>query len=270
MSVFSGTIVSLLQTPVPACWGRLNGLSLSLGQEVIHMRCTRCDGLAVPQAVGIAADGRVIFGWCRACLADSRCELVEVSAKGIRDLSLNFSPDRSDAEASKQQTRSSAAGVDQSIWIVGVVGFLMIAWGMTVTIAGLVVDPETRSRAGPLGNGSAPLLRVGGLATILLGLMFLTLAANRDRIFRRRVVRIVRWGGLIVSLIISSYAILSGGMARNPLPIGWAFCLPLILSAIAFIVDERERHASPPVKSWEFPVVSYAEPSHPERPKKRI
>ncbi len=47
------------------------------------MRCTRCDGLAVPQAVGIAPDGRVVFGWCLQCLADSDCRLVEVPATGM-------------------------------------------------------------------------------------------------------------------------------------------------------------------------------------------
>src|SRR4051812_17883958 len=46
------------------------------------MRCTRCDGLVVPQAVGIDPEGKVVFGWCLQCLADHRCKLVETSPLG--------------------------------------------------------------------------------------------------------------------------------------------------------------------------------------------
>ena len=54
------------------------------------MRCTRCDGLVVPQAVGIDADGRVVFGWCLRCLARSKCRLVEISEASPLELKLNF------------------------------------------------------------------------------------------------------------------------------------------------------------------------------------
>ena len=58
------------------------------------MRCTRCDGLAVPQAVGIDADGRVVFGWCLRCLARSKCRLVEIPEAGPLELKLNFKSGR--------------------------------------------------------------------------------------------------------------------------------------------------------------------------------
>lgn len=234
------------------------------------MRCTRCDGLAVPQAVGIAGDGRVVFGWCVECLVDTRCDLVEIPAKGLDDLKLTFTTVPQKSARDRTESRSDTTVIDQSIWLVGLVGFLMLVWGATVVCAGFLINPRPETVPSPVGNGSAPLLRVGGAATILLGLMFLTMAANRDREFRRRLIRGVRWGGLVVSLAISCFALLSGAIFRNPLPVGWAICLPLILSSIAMVIDEYDKRAMRNVNPWEFPVVSYSEPSHPEKPKKRI
>jgi hypothetical protein len=230
------------------------------------MRCTRCDGLAVPQAVGIAEDGRVVFGWCTNCLADTHCDLVEISAKGIDDLKLTFTTASLKSARDRRGPRTGAAVIDPSIRLVGLVGYLMLTWGATVICAGLLLSP----RPSPVGNGSAPLLRVGGAATILLGLMFLTMAANRDREFRRRLIRGVRWGGLFLCLAISCLAVLSGAIVRNPLPVCWAILLPLILSSIAWMLDEHANRAMRSVNPWEFPVVSYSEPAHPQKPKKRI
>lgn len=236
------------------------------------MRCTRCDGLAVPQAVGISEDGRVVFGWCLECLADTHCDLVEIPAKGIDDLKLTFTTDprKSARDRTGSRADSKTNAVDQSIWLVGLVGFLMVAWGATVVCAGFLMNPGPATMPSPVGNGSAPLLRVGGAATILLGLMFLTMAANRDNEFRRRLTRGVRWGGLVLSLMISCFALFSGAIFRDPLPVGWAICLPLILSSIAMGIDERDKRAVRNVNPWEFPVVSYSESAHPEKPKRRI
>jgi hypothetical protein len=230
--------------------------------------------LAVPQAVGIAEDGRVVFGWCTACLADTHCDLVEISARGIDDLKLTFTTVPQKSARDRRGSRTGANAVDPSIRLVGLVGFFMLAWGATVIIAGLLLNPRPGTAPSPVGNGSAPLLRVGGAATILLGLMFLTLAANRDGEFRRRLIRGVRWGGLFLCLAISCFAILSGAIFHNPLPVCWAILLPLILSSIAWVLDERANRAMRNVNPWEFPVVSYSETVHetvhPQKPKKRI
>jgi hypothetical protein len=224
----------------------------------------------VPQAVGIAEDGRVVFGWCERCLVDTHCEFVEISAKGIGDLDLTFTAVPPKSAGRRGAAGVSAPAIDQSIWLVGLVGFLMLAWGVTVVCAGLVAAPRAAVAPSPVGNGTAPLLRVGGAATILLGLMFLTLAANRDREFRRRLVRGVRWGGLALCLAVSGYALISGAIFRNPLPVCWAIVLPLIVSSIALVIDERDRRAMLKVNPWEFPVVSYSESVRPESPRRRI
>lgn len=83
------------------------------------MRCTRCDGLAVPQAVGISEDGRVVFGWCLECLADTHCDLVEIPAKGIDDLKLTFTTDprksARDRTGSRADSKTNAVDVYASI-----------------------------------------------------------------------------------------------------------------------------------------------------------
>ncbi|ODU02229.1 MAG: hypothetical protein ABS79_00715 [Planctomycetes bacterium SCN 63-9] len=225
--------------------------------------------MAVPQAVGIADDGRVVFGWCGQCLLDTHCNVIEISARGIADLKLSFSA-APEPKPQKREPEPQRAGVDQSIWLVGLVGFLMVAWGTTVLCAGFLIGPGDGPTRQPSLTGSPPMLRVGGTATILMGVMFLTMAANRDREFRRRLTGIVRWGGLVVSGIIGIWAIFSGGLQNKPLPVGWAICLPLILSAIAYVIEDHANRASPPVKPWEFPVVSYSEIARPEGPRKRI
>src|SRR6516165_7804372 len=99
------------------------------------MRCTRCDGLVVPQAVGILPDDRVVFGWCLQCLADKECRLVEVNISALLDFKLTFSPTETVRRPSPEG--ASPARVDESQWIVAVVAFLMISWGLILLAAGL-------------------------------------------------------------------------------------------------------------------------------------
>src|SRR3954463_14496362 len=93
------------------------------GSGRILMRCTRCDGLAVPQAVGIAPNGKVVFGYCPQCLADTNCRLVEGPARGLSDLRLPFSATDATPTEPPQGTPPPAP-TDQSRWILGVVAFL--------------------------------------------------------------------------------------------------------------------------------------------------
>jgi hypothetical protein len=235
------------------------------------MRCTQCDGLAVPQAVGLDPDGRVVFGWCPRCLVENRCTIVEISAKGIQDLVLNF--DQGNATRPTRDfndPRSRGLIIDQSIWLIGLVGFLMLIWGGAILGAGFLTGGQPSRSPSPLGNGTPPMLRIGGLVTMMLGLMFLTMAAHHDREFRRRLVRFIRWGGLIACLVIAAFGLVGGGFVRDPLLFAWASFLPLILSSIAFLIEEQSNRTFANLKPWEFPVVSYSEPPHPEKPRKRI
>src|SRR5437764_5454433 len=143
------------------------------------MRCTRCDGLAVPQAVGIAPDGKVVFGFCLECLADTECRLVEVPADGPWDLKLSFAMGKS-AHRPPSGSYPSAAAIDQSQWIIAVVAFLMISWGLILLAAGLFIGPRPNWGASSAAHGFSPLLVFGGGATALLGLVLIVLATRRD------------------------------------------------------------------------------------------
>jgi len=104
--------------------------------------------------VGIAPDGRVVFGWCLQCLADKDCRLVEVPAAGPWDLRLSF-PISEPARPPLPRGDNSAATVDQSQWIVAIVAFLMISWGLILLAAGLFSGSRPASATSPLGNVTA-------------------------------------------------------------------------------------------------------------------
>jgi len=163
------------------------------------MRCTRCDGLAVPQAVGIAPDGRVVFGWCLQCLADKQCRLVEVTAAGPWDLKLSF-PISKPARPTLLSNNNPAAGVDQSQWIVAIVAFLMISWGLILLAAGLFSGSRPAPATSPLGNGSSQLLGVGGAATAVLGLALMVLASHRNWFPGTFLLALLSWLSLLATL----------------------------------------------------------------------
>ena len=178
------------------------------------MRCTRCDGLAVPQAVGIAPNGRVVFGWCLQCLADKQCRLVEVPAAGPWDLRLSFSI----SEPTRQPLLSgnnSAAAVDRSLWIVAIVAFLMISWGLILLVAGLFSGSRPGSTTSPLGNGSSQLLGIGGAATAVLGLALMVLASRRNWLPGTFLLTLLSWLSLLAGLAILIYGIFYLGPGRN-------------------------------------------------------
>jgi hypothetical protein len=147
------------------------------------MRCTRCDDLAVPQAVGISPDGRVVFGWCLQCLADQNCRLVETASGGPFDFALVLSS-RKQEEAGPLVVSAPARPIDQSRRIVAVVAFLFVCWGLILMAAGLLSGPEP-SGSSPLGNGTAMLLGTGGAATALLGLALIIYLARARRLLVR-------------------------------------------------------------------------------------
>lgn len=142
------------------------------------MRCTRCDDLAVPQAVGIAPDGRVVFGWCLRCLADQNCRLVENASGGPFDLALLLSS-RKPEEAGPRVVHAPDSRIDQSRRTVAVIASFLICWGLILMAAGIFGRPDPAG-SGPLGSGTAMVLGAGGAATALLGLA-LTIYVARSR-----------------------------------------------------------------------------------------
>jgi hypothetical protein len=150
----------------------------------IFMRCTRCDDLAVPQAVGIAPDGRVVFGWCLQCLADQNCRLVETASGGPFDFARVLSS-RKLEEAGPRVVHAPARRIDQSRRIVAGVAFFLVCWGLILMAAGLLSRPGPAGSS-PLGNGTAMLLGTGGAATALLGLALKIYLARARRLLVRQ------------------------------------------------------------------------------------
>jgi hypothetical protein len=203
------------------------------------MRCTRCDGLVIPQAVGIAPDGKVVFGWCCQCLADKGCRLVEISAAGLWDLKLTFTSNRSTRSASSESF-SSSANVDQSQWIIAVVAFLLISWGLILLTAGLFARPRSFSEVGPPGNGSSALLGIGGGVTALLGLGLLVLAARRNWFPGSFLLALLSWLSLLIGLGMIGYGIFDYQPRRN-LPLALGSGVAFGISAVALLLERSQK-----------------------------
>ncbi len=142
------------------------------------MRCTRCDGLTIPQATGRTPDGKLVFGWCLTCLTDTGCVDIHTADPArkhrppSRRISMGTTLHAGHGEPPPDRRRLL------SIW-----ALLLAFWGFIMLFGGVLMRPRTANAPGsPLGNGSPPLLVVGGGATAAIGLAPL---ARRDR--RRRV-----------------------------------------------------------------------------------
>lgn len=214
------------------------------------MRCTRCDGIAVPQAVGIAPDGKVVFGYCRSCLEDTDCRLVEVPARGPYDLRLRFS--------SVEKPRSwvsaawgSASSADGTQGLVGIVAFLLVSWGLAVLTVGLVLTSQPSPGASPFGNGTPSLLGVGGGFTALLGLTFLVLAASRQSIPGPRLLMLLTWLPFGFAVIMLLFAIVDYQPRRN-VPLVLGVSVALLISIVSGLLDRSRRRNERAVSPWPF------------------
>ncbi len=215
------------------------------------MRCTRCDGLAVPQAVGIAPDGRVIFGWCLQCLADKQCRLVEVPAAAPWDLKLSF-PISQPSRPPLPAANNPAAGVDQSQWIVAIVAFLMISWGLILLAAGLFSGARAASTTSPLGNGTDRLLGVGGAATAVLGLGLMALVSRRNWFPGTFLLALLSWLSLLAALGILTTGLLDYQPDRNVqvvLGAGMALTISVMTRLLERSV-KRKLKPAPASKPW--------------------
>ena len=215
------------------------------------MRCTRCDGLAVPQAVGIAPDGRVVFGWCLQCLADKQCRLVEVPAAGPWDLRLSL-PVSKPARPPLPGGNNPAAGVDQSQWIVAIVAFLMISWGLILLAAGLFSGSRPASATSPLGNGTAHLLGIGGAATAVLGLTLMVLASRRNWFPGTFLLALLSWLSLLAALGILANGLFDYQPDRNVqvvLGAGMALAISVMTRLLERSV-KRKLKPAPASKPW--------------------
>jgi hypothetical protein len=120
------------------------------------MRCTRCDRIAVPQAVGITPEGLVVFGWCLDCLAEENCALVEVAGAGIATPPRPLPP--RPAHRPRQEAQPQARRL-----VLKLIAGMMGVWAVVLLGLGAIrfLWPAP-APANPLGNGTAWFLTAGG------------------------------------------------------------------------------------------------------------
>jgi hypothetical protein len=143
------------------------------------MRCTRCDGLAIPQAVGLDPEGKVIFGWCLPCLADRGCKLVETSPLGPWNFAPSPAPGPAPAVERRPSSASAVGGLEGTHRGVALVATVLAAWGLILLAYGTTTAPRPAPESSPLGNGTPALFVAGGAVTALLGVTLLLAAARR-------------------------------------------------------------------------------------------
>lgn len=209
------------------------------------MRCTRCDGLAVPQAVGIDPQGKVIFGWCLQCLADRNCTLVETAPSGP----WRFSRTALGVPEPVFRPRGTASvgpisEGDTARWIVGIVSFLIVSWGLILLAAGLWPLREPPSATSRLGNGSSALLMSGGSATALLGVGLVVLAARRHWYPGTFLLAPLSGFCFLLGMAILVHGIIAHQPRRNvPVVVGSLVCLSL--SALTWRIRQSQRRRMP-------------------------
>jgi hypothetical protein len=212
------------------------------------MRCTRCDGLAVPQAVGIDPDGRVVFGWCLQCLEAAGCRLVEVpvaSPSQLRSSIVSRPQDRSGRTGSPAQTALNEAG-----WIVAIVAFLMLTWGLILMAVALFREPPLSPGGSPLGNGTPSLLGMGGAATALLGLVLLLGASRWVGRIGAFPLRFLSWLSFLAALAILTLGIIDYRPRRNvALVVGVGVALAVSVAARLLERSQRAHLRAGPL-SW--------------------
>ena len=217
------------------------------------MRCTRCDGLAVPQRVGLDPEGRVVFGWCEDCLARGGCRLVEVAAKGPSELRLGFGDNPAARSGWELDGWSSDPdlSLDQSRWIVAVVALLMVGWGLILVSASLHLAGEAAN--GKVGiQGKPVFLGVGGGLTAVLGLGLLQQVCRQGWRPARYLFRGVSWFALIcgTGMVVFGWV---GGQRPNWAPLLGCVAVALVVAVAAWVLaaaQGRKPGASPTPTPW--------------------
>lgn len=210
------------------------------------MRCTRCDGLAVPQAVGIDSEDRVVFGWCLQCLADRGCKLVETSSRGrwrfssaITDPAIKVSRrlrspvDRTaiEAERSRRMPVIAAFETEGSQRVLTLVASMLLIWGLVLLAAGLWIALSSSAQRSPLGNGTPVLLITGGVMTTLMGVTLILLATRRNWHPGAFSLGLVSWLSLLSGIVM-----LTLGAPRTHDPSGVRLLAGACLSVIATVI----------------------------------
>jgi len=199
------------------------------------MRCTRCDRLAVPQALGTTPDGRLVFGWCLDCLTETNCTGIQ-PADDARGIGLDHGlrplapvPDRGDSVPDRRQAARLVVG-------------LLGGWALVLSTTGVFLIGRARPAGpSPLGNGTPIFLLAGGASSaVTCGLLWGLMLGPRH-VQSWKVLRALRWATFLLALIILMWGIIVYTPRRAPLIVAAAASF-LGLSAMARVRERRLRH----------------------------
>lgn len=217
------------------------------------MRCTRCDRLAIPQAVGRLPDGLVVFGWCVSCLEEAGCLDIEVAQPDrTRPYRLRPLPAlRTLATPIVRATRSLRSGPsrphDDRQRLVSAFALVLALWGLVLFLGGLLLRSRTPSPPpSPLGNGSPSLLMLGGGATVAFGLALWGLTSGRAAFTSRPCLKAIQVLAFLTALAILSVGIL----ARSPRNDSMVVVLTSFALAVSAAARWLELRRFRPVSPW--------------------
>lgn len=147
------------------------------------MRCTRCDQLAIPQALGRTPEGRLVFGWCLTCLADVGCQEIEIAdPPRLRPL-ISLLATSSAAQSSRVVRLIEPSSVtvgNPRRKVLAVIAVALALWGVVLLVGGLVAQSRPMPISpSPMGNGSPALLLVGGAIMTIFGALLWLLTPGR-------------------------------------------------------------------------------------------
>lgn len=184
------------------------------------MRCARCDSVAVPPCLGRLPDGRLVFGWCRACMTDAGCEFLDPPRRPRRTLPRLRWP----------RPATAAAGDDgRRLALFGVLG-LMAAWGLILAFIGGMKLPAGRrfdAAASPFGNGSGALLVGGAGAMAVVSLMVWLALLGRGR-RGRLLLRMTQVGSAVAAFAALFWGVLRHQPKQDPWIVGVAALAMLV------------------------------------------
>ena len=167
------------------------------------MRCTRCDRIAVPQAIGRTADDLIVFGWCLDCLAEEGCTLIETDWAPF-----GLAPRRSRRRRARPAAQPANPSRRLAYFLVGG----MAAWTLTLMVLGLVsLCAPTGPEVGPLSRGFGQRLITAGLLAGATGLALW--AATLDRGLATRALQAA---SALVALALVAYLVLRHNRRRDP------------------------------------------------------
>jgi hypothetical protein len=203
------------------------------------MRCARCDQIIVRQVLGRLPDGRLVFGWCEACLEATASERVDPPTSGClspRALGIKVRERRLDRAQSLWRGLALA-------WLGG--AGLLGAWGVILAYVGGWKLASPLPGAGHpsdlFGSGSAVAL-IGSAILAALSLVGWMLVFRGDG-KRRFLLRSLEVGAVLTAFATLAWGIVRQESRRDP----WIVAVVALCAAVALVsrrLERRDDHGS--------------------------